>query len=74
MKRFAFAALIIVSVAACTKSNIQYDPTGEISLQPVTEKATKAAFSDTAYGEGAVSSWAKQANNYGIKVRKRFKR
>ena len=53
MKRFAFAALIIVSVAACTKSNIQYDPTGEISLQPVTEKATKAAFSDTAYGEGA---------------------
>ncbi|MBO5815331.1 MAG: fimbrillin family protein [Bacteroidales bacterium] len=53
MKRFAIAALILVSTLACTKSNIQYEPTGEISLQPVTEKATKAAFSGTAYGEGA---------------------
>ena len=53
MKRFAIAALTIVSALACTKSNIQYEPTGEISLQPVAEKATKAAFSGTAYGEGA---------------------
>ena len=53
MKRFALAALILGSALACTKSNIQYEPTGEISLQPVTEKATKAAHTSTAYGEGA---------------------
>ena len=53
MKRFAIAALILISVLACTKSNIQYEPTGEISLQPVAEKATKAAYTATAYGEGA---------------------
>lgn len=53
MKRIAIAALILGSLTACTKSNIQYEPTGEISLQPVTERATKAAFSGTAYGEGA---------------------
>lgn len=53
MKRFAIAALILLSVQACTKSNIQYEPTGEISLRPVAEKATKAAHTTTAYGEGA---------------------
>lgn len=53
MKRFAIAALILGTALACTKSNIQYEPTGEISLQPVAEKATKAALSGTAYGEGA---------------------
>ncbi|MEE0235050.1 MAG: fimbrillin family protein [Bacteroidales bacterium] len=53
MKRFAIAALILLSVLACTKSNIQYEPTGEISLRPVAEKATKAAHTTTAYGEGA---------------------
>ena len=53
MKRFVLAALILGSILACTKSNIQYGPTGEISLQPVTEKTTKAAFTANAYGEGA---------------------
>lgn len=53
MKRFVLAALILVSILACTKSNIQYEPTGEISLQPVAEKATKAAYTATVYGEGA---------------------
>ena len=53
MKRFALAALILGSLAACTKSNIQYELTEEISLQPVAEKATKAAYTGTAYGEGA---------------------
>ena len=60
MKRFAIAALILLSVLACTKSNIQYEPTGEISLRPVAEKATKAAHTTTAYGEGApaFNGWA----------------
>ena len=53
MKRFAIAAMILVSLLACTKSNIQYEPTGEISLQPVAEKSTKAAYTATVYGEGA---------------------
>lgn len=53
MKRLAIAALILGSLMACTKSNIQYGPTGEISLQPVAEKATKAALSGTAYTDGA---------------------
>ena len=53
MKRFAIAALILGTALACTKSNIQYEPTGEISLQPVAEKATKAALSGTAYTDGA---------------------
>ena len=64
MKRFAIAALILISVLACTKSNIQYEPTGEISLQPVAEKATKAAHTTTAYGEAApaFNVWAWWAN------------
>ena len=64
MKRFALAALILGSLAACTKSNIQYELTEEISLQPVAEKATKAAYTDTAYGEGApaFNVWAWWAN------------
>ena len=53
MKRFALAALILGSLAACTKSNIQYELTEEISLQPVAEKATKAAYTGTAYGDRA---------------------
>ena len=53
MKRFVLAALILGSILACTKSNIQYEPTGEISLQPVAEKSTKAAYTATVYGEGA---------------------
>lgn len=53
MKRLAIAALILGSLMACTKSNIQHEPTGEISLQPVTEKSTKAAHTIPAYGEGA---------------------
>lgn len=53
MKRFAIAALILGTILACTKSNIQYGPTGEITLQPVAEKATKAALSGTSYTDGA---------------------
>lgn len=53
MKRFAIAVLILGSILSCTKSNIQYEPTGEITLQPVTEKATKAAHTTTVYGESA---------------------
>ena len=49
MKRLVIAALAIGAMAACTKSNVQYEQPGEISLQPVTQKATKAAVDGTVY-------------------------
>lgn len=49
MKRLVIAALAIASMAACTKSNVQYEQPGEISLQPVTQKATKAAVDGNEY-------------------------
>lgn len=49
MKRLVIAALAIGAMAACTKSNVQYEQPGEISLQPVTQKATKAAVDGNEY-------------------------
>ena len=36
-------------MAACTKSNVQFEQPGEISFQPVAQKATKAAVDGTVY-------------------------
>lgn len=49
MKRLVIAALAIGAMAACTKSTVQYEQPGEISLQPVTQKATKAAVGGAEY-------------------------
>ena len=49
MKRLVIAALAIGAMAACTKSNVQYEQPGEISLQPVTQKDTKAAVDGNEY-------------------------
>lgn len=49
MKKLVLAALAIAAMAACTKSNVQYEQPGEITLQPVAQKATKAAVDGTAY-------------------------
>ena len=49
MKKLIFAALAIAAMAACTKSNVQFDQPGEIAFQPVSQKATKAAVTGTAY-------------------------
>ena len=49
MKKLVIAALAIASMAACTKSNVQYEQPGEISLQPVAQKATKAAVATNDY-------------------------
>ena len=49
MKKLVIAALAIGAMAACTKSNVQYEQPGEISLQPVAQKATKAAVDGTFY-------------------------
>lgn len=49
MKKFVIAALAIGAMAACTKSNVQFEQPGEISFQPVAQKATKAAVDGTFY-------------------------
>lgn len=49
MKRLVIAALAIGALAACTKSNVQYEQPGEISFQPVAQKATKATSTGTSY-------------------------
>ena len=52
MKKLVLAVLALGAMAACTKSNVQYEQPGEISLQPVTQKATKAAVDGTYYPTG----------------------
>jgi hypothetical protein len=49
MKKFVIAALAIGAMAACTKSNVKFEQPGEISFQPVAQKATKAAVDGTVY-------------------------
>ena len=49
MKKLVIAALAIAAMAAGTKSTVQFEQPGEISLQPVAQKATKAAIATTAY-------------------------
>lgn len=59
MKRLVIAALAIGAMASCTKSTVQYEQPGEISLQPVTQKATKATFQGEVYPNGeAFNVWA----------------
>lgn len=52
MNKLVIAALAIGAMAACTKSTVQYEQPGEISLQPVAQKATKAAVDGTYYPTG----------------------
>lgn len=51
MKKLFIIALIIGFASACTKSSVRYEQPGEISLHPVTAKATKAAVTDAVYPE-----------------------
>ena len=49
MKKLLIAALAIAAMAACTKSNVEFDQQNEIAFQPVSQKATKAAVVGTYY-------------------------
>lgn len=49
MKKLVFAALAIGAMAACTKSNVQFEQPGEITFQPVAQKATKATSTSPSY-------------------------
>ena len=49
MKKVLTAVLAIAAMAACTKSNVEFNQQNEIAFQPVTQKATKAAVVGTNY-------------------------
>lgn len=53
MKKLILMALAIAAMAACTKSNVEFDQPGEIAFQPVAQKATKAAVVGTEYPTAA---------------------
>lgn len=59
MKRLIIIALIIGFASACTKSSIQYEQPGEISLRPVTAMTTKASIKGTTYpADATFNVWA----------------
>lgn len=49
MKKALLAIASVAVLASCTKSEVQYEPTGEIALAPVTENRTKAMVSTTEF-------------------------
>ena len=58
MNKLVIAALAIGAMAACTKSTVQYEQPGEISLQPVAQKATKAVTGITYPEDEMFNVWA----------------
>lgn len=66
MKKLLLAVLAIAAMAACTKSNVQLEQPGEISFQPVTQKATKAVVDGNTYPTAAAYNfniWAWWGNH-----------
>lgn len=66
MKKLVLAALAIGAMAACTKSNVQFEQPGEIAFQPVAQKATKAAVDGNVYPTDAAYNfnvWAWWGDN-----------
>lgn len=49
MKKIFFSLVAIAALAACSKSEIAYEQTGEIGFVPVAKKATKVAEDDAVY-------------------------
>lgn len=49
MKKIIISMMAVAALAACTKSEVQYEPADEISFAPVTRLNTKAAVNDTDY-------------------------
>ena len=42
MKKIIFSIMAVAALAACTKSEVQYEPSGEISFAPVAKTLTKS--------------------------------
>ena len=49
MKKIFFSLVALAALAACSKSEIAYEQTGEIGFLPVAKKATKVAEADAVY-------------------------
>ena len=49
MKKIIISMMAVAALAACTKSEVQYEPAGEISFAPVSKLNTKAAVTTTDY-------------------------
>jgi hypothetical protein len=49
MKKIFFSLVALAVIAACSKSEIAYEQTGEIGFVPVAKKATKVAEDDAVY-------------------------
>lgn len=58
MKKLFLTFLAVASLAACTKSEVQYEQSGEIGLAPVTENRTKAMVTTTAFPNEQFNVWA----------------
>lgn len=52
MKKIFFSVLAIAAIAACSKSEVQYEQPSEIGFVPVTKMNTKVAVADNKYPEG----------------------
>lgn len=52
MKKIIISMMAVAALASCTKSEVQYEPAGEIGFAPFTEGATKAAIDDVNYPTG----------------------
>lgn len=65
MKKIFLALAAVAALAACTKTEAQYEPTGEISFAPVVSNRTKAMQTETTFPEEAFNVWAwyKQVNS-----------
>lgn len=58
MKKIFLALAAVAALAACSKSEVEYEPTGEIGIIPVTENITKAMVQGTAFPAENFSLWA----------------
>ena len=61
MKKIFTSVLAIAAIAACTKSEVQYETPGEIGFAPAVKNITKAAITDGVYPEQPLRVYA----NYG---------
>ena len=52
MKKIFISLVAIAALAACSKSEVEYEATGEIAFAPVARLNTKAAVTDTDYPDG----------------------
>lgn len=58
MKKIFISLLAVAALAACTKSEVQYEPAGEISMSPFAQNRTKAMVAGTEFPQENFMVWA----------------